>query len=94
MLFEVILTFEGLATDLAGKGYVVLVATLVYHEIVGLGETSLAVLADKVYSNLCPHHFLPTAKLPAVALCFHWHYREHLDVLFVLFFFSFKSEFD
>lgn len=76
MLFEVVLSFEGFAANLAGEGHVILVAALVDHEVVGLGEASLAVLADELDGAL-GSHLLPAAELPAVPLCLHWHYREH-----------------
>lgn len=77
MLFEVVLSFERLAADLAGERDVVLVTALVNHEVVGFGEPSLAVLAHKV-DRTFGSHFLPTTKFPAVALRLHWHNREHV----------------
>lgn len=76
VLFEVVLALKGFAADLAGEGDVVLVAALVYHEVVGFGEASLAVLADELDGALGTH-LLPAAELPAVPLCLHRHYREH-----------------
>jgi hypothetical protein len=76
VLLEVVLPLEGLSADLAGEGHVVLMAALVDHEVIGLGETPLAVLADELYRALGAH-LLPPAELPAVPLCLHRHYREH-----------------
>lgn len=76
VLLEIVLPLEGLSADLAGEGHVVLMAALVYHEVVGLGEAPLAVLADELYRALGAH-LLPPAELPAVPLCLHRHYREH-----------------
>lgn len=78
MLFKIILTFEGLSTDLTSEGNIVLVTTLVDHKIVRFGKTTLTILADKFYCALCTH-LLPTTKFSAVAFSFHWHYREHLE---------------
>lgn len=76
MLLEIVLPLEGLSADLAGEGHVVLMAALVDHEVVGLREAPLAVLADELYRALGAH-LLPPAELPAVPLCLHRHYREH-----------------
>ena len=76
VLLEVVLPLEGLSADLAGEGHVVLMAALVDHEVVGLREAPLAVLADELYRALGAH-LLPPAELPAVPLCLHRHYREH-----------------
>lgn len=76
VLLEVVLPLEGLSADLAGEGHVVLMAALVDHEVVGLREAPLAVLADELYRALGAH-LLPAAELPAVPLCLHRHYREH-----------------
>lgn len=76
MLFEIVLSFEGLSADLTGEGHVVLVTALMYHEVIGLGKTPLAVLADELDCALGAH-LLPAAELPAVPLCLHRHYREH-----------------
>lgn len=76
MLLEIVLPLKGLSADLAGEGYVVLVAALVDHEVVGLCEASLAILANELDGAL-GSHLLPAAELPAVPLCLHWHYREH-----------------
>jgi len=76
VLLEIVLPLEGLSADLAGEGHVVLMAALVDHEVVGLGEAPLAVLADELYRALGAH-LLPPAELPAVPLCLHRHYREH-----------------
>lgn len=71
VLLEVVLPLEGLAADLAGEGDVVLVGALVDHEVVGLGEASLAVLADKLAFG--PH---PLPELPPL-FGLDLHYREH-----------------
>lgn len=76
VLFKIVLSFEGLSADLTGEGHVVLVTTFMYHEVVGLGKTPLAVLANELNCALGAH-LLPAAELPAVPLCLHWHYREH-----------------
>lgn len=76
VLLEVVLPLEGLSADLTGEGHVVLMAALVDHEVVGLREAPLAVLADELYRALGAH-LLPAAELPAVPLCLHRHYREH-----------------
>lgn len=76
VLLEVVLPLEGFAADLAGEGHVVLVTAFVDHQVVGLGETSLAVLANELDGAL-GSHLLPPAELPAVPLCLHRHYREH-----------------
>mgnify|MGYP002049908675 CR=1 FL=1 len=44
---EMVLPPEGLATDITGKGSFVRVGPLVDHEVVGLGELAVAVLADE-----------------------------------------------
>lgn len=71
VLFQVVLTLERLAADLAGERHVVLVAALVDHQVVRFSESALAVLADKL--ALGPH--LAT-KLPPV-VTFYLHNREH-----------------
>ena len=76
VLLEVVLPLEGLSADLTGEGHIVLMAALVDHEVVGLREAPLAVLADELYRALGAH-LLPAAELPAVPLCLHRHYREH-----------------
>ena len=43
---EVVLPPEGLATGVTGEGPLVCVGPLVDHEVVALGELSVAVLAD------------------------------------------------
>lgn len=48
VLFQVVLALEGLAAHFARVGDVVAVTALVDHQVVGLGETTLAVLANKV----------------------------------------------
>ena len=56
MLLEVVLALERLATGLTRECDVILVRPLVDHEVVGLGEATLAVLADKLAlgSHLAP----------------------------------------
>ena len=44
---EMVLPPEGLAADIAGKGSFVRVGPLVDHEVVGLGELTMAKLADE-----------------------------------------------
>ena len=71
MLLEVVLALEGLAAGLAREGDVVLVGTLVDHEVVGLGEAPLAVLADEF--ALCSH-FAPEL---TTVLRLNGHYGKH-----------------
>lgn len=71
MLLEVVLTLERLAADLTREGDVVLVTALVDHQVVRLGEATLAVLADEL--ALGPH--LASELPPVVTL--HLHNREH-----------------
>lgn len=73
VLFQVVLTFEGLAADLAREGDVILVGPLVYHQVVRLGETALAILADEFAFG---SHF--SAKLPPFVTVY-LHNREHLE---------------
>lgn len=56
VLLEVVLALERLATGLTRECDVILVRPLVDHEVVGLGEATLAVLADKLAlgSHLAP----------------------------------------
>ena len=44
---EVVLTSERLATDITGERSLVRVRPLVDHEVIGLGELAVAVLADE-----------------------------------------------
>lgn len=71
VLFQVVLPLEGLAADLTRKCHVILVTALVDHQVVGLGEAALAVLADKFTLG---SHF--AAKLPPVVTLY-LHNREH-----------------
>lgn len=48
MISEMILSPEGLATDVTGEGSLVGVGSLVYQQIVGLGELALAEAADEL----------------------------------------------
>ena len=73
MLLEVILALEGLAAGFAREGDVVLVGALVDHEVVGLGEASLAVLADEF--ALCSH-FAPEL---TTVLRLNGHYGKHCN---------------
>lgn len=75
MLFEVILPLEEFAANLAGEGDVLFVRPLVDHEVVGLGEASLTVLANELALDA---HLSP--ELPPVVRL-HLHHRKHLDVL-------------
>lgn len=81
MLLEVVLALEGLAAHLAGEGDVVLVTALVDHQVVGLGEATLTVLAHKL--ALGPH-LAPELCPPVVTL--YLHNREHVDSCVVLVF--------
>lgn len=74
MLFQVVLAFEGLAADLAREGDVVLVGPLVYHQVVRLCKTALAILADEFAFG---SHF--SAKLPPFVTVY-LHNREHLEL--------------
>lgn len=71
VLLEVVLTLEGLATSLAREGDVILVRPLVDHEVVGLGEAALTVLADEL--TLSPH----LAPEFATVVRLNGHYGEH-----------------
>jgi len=84
VLFKIVLAFEGLPADFASEGNVVLVAPLVDHEVVGLGEPPLAVFADELAlgSHLAP-------KLPPI-LRLNLHYGEHLGPALSLSFLSFS----
>lgn len=77
MLLEVVLTLEGLSAGLAGEGDVVLVGALVDHEVVGLGEAPLAILAHEL--ALGAH--LATKLSPLIRL--YWHDGEHCRCLCV-----------
>lgn len=72
VLLEVVLPLEGLAARLAREGDVVLVRALVDHEVVGLGEAALAVLADELALGA---HLAPELGPPLVRL--HLHDGEH-----------------
>ena len=72
MLLEVVLPLEGLAARLAREGDVVLVRALVDHEVVGLGEAALAVLADELALGA---HLAAELGPPLVRL--HLHDGEH-----------------
>lgn len=71
VLFEVVLTLERLAARLAREGDVILVRPLVDHEVVGLSEAALAVLADEL--ALGPH----LAPEFATVVRLNGHYGEH-----------------
>lgn len=72
MLTQVILPLETFPTDLAAKGQLrALVGALVYHQVVGLGESALAVLADELALGA---QFTP--KVPCVILV-DLHHGEH-----------------
>lgn len=71
VLLEVVLTLEGLAASFAREGDVILVRPLVDHEVVGFGEATLAVLADKL--ALGPH----LAPKFATVVRLNGHYSEH-----------------
>lgn len=73
MLFEVVLPLEALTADLTAEGeFGTLVGPLVDHQVVGLREATLAVLADEL--TLGPH--LP-AKLTPAHVVLYLHNREH-----------------
>lgn len=73
MLFEVVLPLEAFAADLTAEGqFRALVGPLVDHQVVGLGEAALAVLADEF--ALGPH--LPAELAPAHVVLY-LHYRKH-----------------
>lgn len=71
MLFQVVLSLERLAADLTRECDVIFVTALVDHQVVGLGEAALAILADELAlgSHLA-------AKLPPI-VTLHLHDREH-----------------
>lgn len=74
MLAVVILAFEGLAADLAGEGELGrLVRTLVYHQVVGLGEAALAVAAHEL--ALGPN--LAATEVVRARIVVDLHNREH-----------------
>lgn len=73
MLFQVVLTLETLPTNLTAESQIgTLVRTFVNHEIVGLGEPALTVLADEL--TLGPHL---APELAAAVLVLDLHYGEH-----------------
>lgn len=71
MLFQVVLALESLSAGLARERNVIFMSALVDHQIVGLGESSLAIFAHKF--ALGPH-FAP--KL-ATLVRLNGHYGEH-----------------
>lgn len=71
VLLQVVLSFEGLATSLTGKRDVIFVRPLVDHQVVGLGEPALAVLADELAFG--PHL---TAEFPTI-VGLNGHYGKH-----------------
>lgn len=75
MLFEVILSFERFAADVAGESDIIFVTPLVNHEIVRFGKSSLAKFAYKVAFG---SHF-PSKLAPLIRL--QLHYRKHLESL-------------
>ena len=82
MLFEVVLPLEALAADLAAERQLgALVAPLVYHQVVRLGEPALAVLADEfaLGSHL-------SAEFSVAHVVIQLHYREHSARCFKLIF--------
>lgn len=73
MLLEIILPLETFPADLAAESQLgTLVRPLVYHEVVALGESALAVLADELalWTHLPP-------ELPAAVIILYVHYRKH-----------------
>lgn len=73
MLFKIILALEALPADLAAERQLgTLVRPLVYHQIVALGESALAVLAYE----LAFRTHLP-AELSAAHVVLNLHYRKH-----------------
>lgn len=75
VLTQIITLLEVLATDLTGICYLWgFVRALVYHQIVGLGETPLAILANEL--TLRTH--LATEIRPAVIVV-DSHYSKHFD---------------
>lgn len=71
MLLEVVLALECLATGLTRECDIILVRPLVDHEVVGLCEAALAILADEFTLG---SHFAP--ELPTVVRL-DGHYGEH-----------------
>lgn len=73
VLFQIILPLEALPADLAAERQLwTLVRPLVYHQIVALGESALAVLAYE----LAFRTHLP-AELSAAHVVLNLHYRKH-----------------
>lgn len=75
VLFKVVLPLEALPADLTGeREFGWLMRALMDHEVVWLGEPTLAVLAHVL--TFGPH--LPHAKLPAASVVLDLvHYRKH-----------------
>lgn len=74
VLLQVVLPFETLAADLAREGELRrLVRPLVNHQVVGLGETALAVFTDVLAFGSHLSH----AELPAAIFVLDLHYGEH-----------------
>lgn len=72
MLTQIILPFETLAANLAAEGQLgALMGALVYHQVVGFGEPTLAILADELalWAQFTP-------KIPGVILV-DLHHGEH-----------------
>lgn len=72
MLTQIVLPFEALPAHLAAVGELgALVRALVYHQVVGLGEPTLAILADELAlgAQLAP-------EVPGVVLV-DLHHGEH-----------------
>jgi len=81
VLFQVVLPFERLAAHFARVGDVIAMTALVDHQIVGLGETTLAVLADKIGSRCHP---APVGGTPVLGVV--GHHSEHFQLIVLSFF--------
>lgn len=77
MLLEIILPLETFPAHFTAERQLgTLVRPLVDHQIVGLGEPPLAVLADELALG---SHF--SSELPAAYLVVNLHYSEHLELV-------------
>lgn len=80
MLLEVVLPLEALSAYLAAEGQLgTLVGPLVYHEVVGLGEPPLTVLADELALGT---HF--STELSSTHVVINLHNGEHLALFLSL----------
>lgn len=80
VMFQVVLPFERLPTHLTRKREIIFVGSLMYHQIVRLGEPPLTIFANK-FALDCPH-FSPVSA--GVVFGLNLHNREHLGGCFCL----------